>query len=492
MAKYSILIIDDEDARNDPYKQFLSDSFDLIILNNIDLNLIQESVDDAKVDCILLDMVLNKGRADQQKELFQSVIEIIGNRKPLILTSRNFGTIVSWINNLGQDKGSNVIYYFGWDELYKEDGSIKDFVSAEIMRSRIEFGLNNYYKKSNSKKSDDESINILHISDIQFGDPDFTNDAKILSERLIAEYIISQLKVKVDFIAITGDIAFSGLPSEFERGLDWINNLARYLFPSDFHNYGERMLVVPGNHDVNLSLSAADHIIYVFAKENKIEAKDRVAARAASISDHQPIALSPFGSFAFSLTGDPLWMEKQSNLCFVNNKFSKWGIQFVLLNTVMELGFMEPRKISLPPDPIQRLGRSVAKGNNNLFTIYLAHNGPEDLGYIRSADQPTSVTSLFSLVNSIGGHLFLHGHRHKIEKLYEMPFEGRFSSKMKYGQTGSVSLSKKVQANGSRRGFSMIELIREKGTVKSYSHNCFEFDEHEIIKVERKSSQVNL
>lgn len=489
---HQILIIDDEETRNEPYRLFLGPGFALDILNNIDLNRILQFVDDPEVDCILLDMVLNSGRADQQKELFQSVIEIIGKKKPIILTSRNFGNIVSWINNLNQHKGYEVIYYFGWDELYRQDGSLKDLVSADIMRSRIEMALNNFYKRTNSKKLGDESINVLHISDLQFGDPNFSNDAKILSERLIAEYIISNLKKKIDFIAVTGDIAYSGLPSEFNEGHKWLTNLVKYLFPTEFHNYGERILIVPGNHDVNLALSAADYLKYNFKFEQDLKLKDRLIDREPTLQDHQQIALSPFVQFAYKLSRDPSWLDNETRLCFINTKYSKWGIQFVHLNTVMDLGFLDPDKISLAQDPIGRLGHSIHRSQRNLFTIYLAHNGPEDLGFIRSADHPESVTALFSLINTVGGNLFLHGHRHKIERLYDIPFEGKYSSNIKYGQTGSVSLNKKVQSNGSRRGFSIVELSRENGLVNAYSHKCFEFNEQEISEVEKKATNITL
>ena len=94
-----------------------------------------------------------------------------------------------------------------------------------------------------------DKLSWLHLSDFHFraeGD----NFSQVVSCDALARDIPTRLsdEFPLQFIVVTGDIAFSGQPSEYE--------LASVFFASLLDNLGlnaERLCLVPGNHDVDRS-----------------------------------------------------------------------------------------------------------------------------------------------------------------------------------------------------------------------------------------------
>jgi formylglycine-generating enzyme required for sulfatase activity/3',5'-cyclic AMP phosphodiesterase CpdA/energy-coupling factor transporter ATP-binding protein EcfA2 len=88
-------------------------------------------------------------------------------------------------------------------------------------------------------------INILHLSDIHFKKNKDTSVRDVQSKMVAA--IKDHLKdhEPPDFVAVTGDIAFSGKKSEYDEALKFFNQLKQVL-PDHVE-----FLVVPGNHDVD-------------------------------------------------------------------------------------------------------------------------------------------------------------------------------------------------------------------------------------------------
>ena len=92
----------------------------------------------------------------------------------------------------------------------------------------------------------------LHLSDFHFraeGDP-FSQD--ISAKKILAD-IPSRLsnEYPLQFVVVTGDVAFSGKPAEYEIAAEFFESLAGKLGLNL-----NRIFVAPGNHDVNRSLQA--------------------------------------------------------------------------------------------------------------------------------------------------------------------------------------------------------------------------------------------
>ena len=97
--------------------------------------------------------------------------------------------------------------------------------SIEVEANRQQgtgLGVQSSSHASGSRK---ETISWLHISDLHFRGQEYTADV-VLDEMLVdIERQCNELPLQPDFVIVTGDIAFSGLPSEYTRARIYLDRL---------------------------------------------------------------------------------------------------------------------------------------------------------------------------------------------------------------------------------------------------------------------------
>ncbi|MCP4698361.1 MAG: SUMF1/EgtB/PvdO family nonheme iron enzyme, partial [Gammaproteobacteria bacterium] len=105
----------------------------------------------------------------------------------------------------------------------------------------------------------DTDFSILHLSDIHLGTKEEAQKYRVQLETDLKK----ELKIKrLDYLVISGDIADKSVESEYEAALELVNGLmARFGLNS------ERVIVVPGNHDLNWELSEES---YRFVSKTKL------------------------------------------------------------------------------------------------------------------------------------------------------------------------------------------------------------------------------
>ncbi|MBX3515551.1 MAG: SUMF1/EgtB/PvdO family nonheme iron enzyme [Rhodospirillales bacterium] len=98
--------------------------------------------------------------------------------------------------------------------------------------------------------SADQPIRILHLSDIHFRVSKKWDADPVLRE--LANFIKREVEsgLKPDLVAITGDLAHAGIAEEYKLAKEWLEN---YLWPAVGNLPRDRLLLVPGNHDVDRS-----------------------------------------------------------------------------------------------------------------------------------------------------------------------------------------------------------------------------------------------
>ncbi|MGH3973757.1 MAG: metallophosphoesterase, partial [Pseudonocardiaceae bacterium] len=104
-------------------------------------------------------------------------------------------------------------------------------------------------------RADVPSVTILHVSDTQFGQYHrFGEGVESLASQLIYDLrdIVGRQVPQVDLILISGDIAERGLAEEYDQARAFIDQLCEFAGLKL-----DRVVVVPGNHDVNWDLSKA-------------------------------------------------------------------------------------------------------------------------------------------------------------------------------------------------------------------------------------------
>lgn len=101
---------------------------------------------------------------------------------------------------------------------------------------------------------------ILHLSDIHFKASDaghVMDHNQLLRNELEKDIreMFQSLGAPPDLIILTGDIAFAGISREYEFATTWLKKLCDDI-GADYKN----IVVVPGNHDVNRSVSSSDEV----------------------------------------------------------------------------------------------------------------------------------------------------------------------------------------------------------------------------------------
>lgn len=93
------------------------------------------------------------------------------------------------------------------------------------------------------------TVTWLHISDLHFRTSQ-TYDANVVLKALLydCKECIALDQLRPDFIVVTGDIAFSGAPEEYQLARQFFDDL---LQSTNLRK--EQLFLVPGNHDVNRS-----------------------------------------------------------------------------------------------------------------------------------------------------------------------------------------------------------------------------------------------
>lgn len=473
MAKYNLLIIDDDlENREQGYTTVLGhDYFDYEFIKSGDGKEL-EKIKSANVHGFVLDMNLSKWTNGKPEDLFRVVADLIGKRGPVFLISNMWNQdMIRWVNK--SKSIINIVYYISWDndiKIFLENQSNVGYIP---IRENIKSELDNHYELESTVLDVNEKIRILHISDLQFGDKLRSNDSVFL-EKLIPKYL-GQVGISINLIVASGDIAYSGIPSEYELAEKWFNTFCVEILGVNFKS---RLLLIPGNHDVNLRLNAADKYKYDFKAKKLMELEITLS------KEHHFYGLTPFREFAYKMTDNPMWMTNQNHLCFVNDRFHNWGLRFYHFNSVIEQWYDEPDKAGIPEENLKQM-MSAPKIQEDIFKIIISHHGPDNFGYKPNDVSDKRWLDIRNFIEYVGPQLFLHGHTHGFET-YTLREKGNENRSIKYHMTSTLSLEKQARLKDALRGFSVIELERENGIVKKETVVIRDFEIEEAQISERK------
>lgn len=320
MVDFRVLVADDQGAEVEPiYKQLFEGDTSFkyeMATSKQDF----QNKHFGSFDAVLLDINL-----DSWGMPLGDAVRIIGRACPIVLVSQYWGpgknTHIRVQEVLALAKQVDFIQILILNDLVKLGW--EDRVPA--IREQLRLAIARHRRHGLLDLPQSAPIHILHLSDPQYGDSGQDGWA-VQAEEEIAKSL-RRIQPDIHFIAITGDISFQGAPNEFEMARNRLSSLLMRLLPNR-EDWRERVLLVPGNHDVNLRLAAADRVT-VNVKEKTL----RFSKTRRVSEDHRRYALQPFREFAWRLTGDPHWRDSE-DLCWVNDSFRHLGLRFYLLNSV--------------------------------------------------------------------------------------------------------------------------------------------------------------
>lgn len=467
---FKALVIDDGVERNLTYHKVLDRKFDTDIENDISL------IDKKRIrqyDLLIVDVCLSK----RVKEL--TAFKLMDDFKiatPTVLISGE------WIKNneepnediLMVPKYKNIIKLISWNTFIKED-------NEERIAEEIYYDFCKAYNISTAVRN--EKCKILQLSDLQFGGNESGaayNDNQRLANFLKKEDIVP------DILVITGDIADKGKKEEFAQAKKWIEELMRDLWDirgliSDEDR--QRVLLVPGNHDYDISISASDVFSFQFGKDEKdsFVKKDETGVSF----EHQKLGFKNYFDFAFELTGDSAWKDYERRAIHINEHFLNYGLCFVMFNSVYNINCRNCENkhdefyCNLSEFSEEDLKyKSIV--NDEIVNILVMHNPPKDYHKGTAAGEK-SKNILQTLVEDNRINMCLYGHSHD----YVIPHTwsdngGTCCENMVCISAPTYRLAAESRTEDAMRGFNIIEMTN----VTENRFTSISVKNYEIVKAE--------
>ncbi len=467
---FNALVIDDESVRNETYKNVLDSKFNTEIINDVS-NLKKQIL--GKYDLFIIDICL------EGIEAFDLIRDYDILLTPIILVSG------SWVDESGNPNEyilrvpdfKNVISVIAWNS-FNQEGT-NEQLSKKIFYKFCKY--NNLLVDTGK-----DYIDILHISDLQFGGNiagAASNDNKRIANFLSEENILP------DIIVISGDIAETGKKNEYAIATTWIENLSKELWnvshernlPDELRN---KIIIVPGNHDYDISIAAADHYDFVFnAKEI-----NKFSKTSNKRSDNQKLGFYNFMQFAFKITKNNNWLSFMEKAVHENNIFSDWGIRFVLLNSAYKMSSESCENrfdnfysdLSELNDDELNCDKKLKVDGKNIYNILIMHNPP---AFFRKdcAKGEQSWNKFQTIIEDNHINLILYGHRHSIEKMTDLNGNGgKYCNHAKCISAPCVRLASSSRSEDSSRGFNIIRLKKKDGVIIDVSARYFQIVAAEI------------
>lgn len=258
-------------------------------------------------------------------------------------------------------------------------------------------------------------ISLLHLSDLHVGwgrgNRRGVDQAQVLRALRDDVLALAESRGPVDLIVVTGDIAFAGQPSQYAEAQAWLFSIAEALRVS-----GERVLCVPGNHDVDrtkVSNVLVSRLLHEsFARTPREHIDDLMAEDAGASAGALRDKFHAYLSFAKAVSG----VEADEIGAFQRTvEIRGIPLKIIGLNTAI-CSYSDSDSQNSLALGIRQIGWSAASGTHGL-TIVLGHHPPACL-----ADGSHLEAALQNIP-----HLLLTGHVH----------EARLSASTLGGQSGA-------------------------------------------------------
>ena len=482
---YKLMVIDDRPERQNQYRKVLDiPEFDpLYVWTPGEF----EQNRNTPVDGYIIDVFLDQNGWDTNAaELLRNTIETAPRPAPVFLVSQLWGEekILGILKRAGESS-AKVVQYLAWTEF--DQSTVETSSPMEMdcdaatgrmnaLRKKLLFELDRWHGRSGFRPGPDDDIRILLLADVQYGDP-ATAPGATFAEHWIADTLRAANKLP-DLIAIAGDLSHSGRPDQYALAEErlTLDLMGKLWGSNNIERYRDRIVLVPGNHDVNLRFSACDsHKFNVDRKEFEAETMPLDSANNERYLRHHDYALEPFRRFAHRLTGDRNWVNSPK-LTWVDRRFIHCGIRFFVLNSVEELNAASPKRATINEDSVRNITRSIEDDESGaVFSIALSHHG---FRHASTSEDEVQVDNW----NKVAGDLFslhkirlwLYGHYHKFVA-YSLNSEP-FSKKPLW-----LVQAPTLRIGSASRGFCLLELKRKSGTVQNAFIQHYELVSGETI-----------
>ena len=443
------LVIDDSQDRKDSYgKVFNFVELDYAFTKKEFLEKIKANYDGYFIDIIY--------EAESYEDFsFQQILERIPSKKPIFLISSQWQTAMD--NNKMKSlrisgKYNDILGYFSWKTIHEgQEEYIRDFVKEQIAH---------YFDMAYGAFDDNQSISILQISDIEFGNPQQRENPETERAALINKVRknLRQLGInhnKVDFIFICGDIAYTGEEEQYAAAKRWLKCLGEELL--DNQNF-ENMLIVPGNHDYSFNAAAGNFVRYDRGTYNFIP---RETGEKLQFHEH---AMYNFAKFVHELNGDNSYLLSPYNP-IIKRTYENYGLNFILLNPIRTKADKK-FEYGLSDNSMNYLIEASESISGDVCNIVLSHFAPEVYSMLDTTSDATNM-NIAEIVNALQIKGWFYGHAHATENIDDRMLGNH---KVLFSRTRSLMLNNNQHCEGAGNGFTLFKLERENGKVVNISY----------------------
>lgn len=464
---FKLMVIDDRPGRKEFYEKVLStELFDpTFIWTRSEFEQHRET----PVDGYLLDVFLDQGDWCQTNAatLIKEAIQSAPRPAPVFLVSQRWGDpkVLDVLKQAGESSAS-IVQYLAWGEFEVACGDDKAAPGRlAALQMKLQSELTRWHGRSGFRPKPDDTIRILLLADPQFGDRS-TDPKATFAENWIAKTLRANAHQSggeglPDLIVVAGDVSYSGRPDQFALAEERLaHDLIAPLWGSNnIDRMRDRLIIVPGNHDVNLRFSAADGVYFSpSTKDFKADSPTLVDDRNVPYPSHKEYSLEPFRRFAHRLTAQREWLDSKS-LSWVDRRFIHCGIRFFVLNTVADLDADSPDCARISERDTRAINRSLADDvPNSIFSIAVSHHGllPDGATNEKGVDNWQTVGRDFFAMHKIRMWLYGHYHAFGARSLNDSPFDEDPLWMVQIPTT---------RIYPSTRGFCVLELNRKNGAV---------------------------
>ncbi|MEP7339331.1 MAG: TIR domain-containing protein [Acidobacteriota bacterium] len=310
-------------------------------------------------------------------------------------------------------------------------------------------------------------IRILHLSDLHF---DRDTDPVVRLQPLVRDLKDRQGGLgfnELDYLVISGDLTNRASAEEFERAHEFISGLIER-----FELSAARLVIVPGNHDLNWDVNAYD-----WQPERKVAAaklKEGSFIKQGNLyglrdESEYPKRFENFARFYHQLTQYPYSLKPESQ--FRSLLFDELRVQFLELNSAFEIDEYFPERSGIQQSA---LANALLKANAQVETAKREKRIGQDASVFRIAVWHHPITGNEKIVSDAFVEqlrqeefkLCLHGHVHEERADLVSYIHPR---QIHVAGAGSFGAPMRQRPESTPRLYNVIEVARDHSRVRVHT-----------------------